>query len=125
MKNVQEVIDELENLRNHSLSRTAVYEALDETISKLKDIKPRLISGWTPVENGLPDDNVDVQVTVQELEPGGETYRDVDCIINDGDGPVWAAHHTAVEQVLAWAPMLPVYRPEDGGKENSKNDGKQ
>ncbi len=117
MKDMQEVIDKLESLRERSLSRTGVYEALGETISKLKDVKSRLISAWTPVENSLPDENIDVQVTVQELDPGGEIYRDVDCIIDNGDGPVWAEHHGARERVLAWAPMLPVYQPDEGRRD--------
>lgn len=116
MRNIQEVIDKLESLREYSLNRAAVYEALDETISKLKDVKDCLISAWNPVENGLPDDNTDVLVTVQEVIPSGDVYRAIDCIIDDGDGPVWATHHGAWDRVLAWTPMPPAYHP-DGGME--------
>jgi len=117
MKDMQEVIDKLESLREYSLSRTAVCEALDETISKLKDVKSRLISAWTPVEGGLPDENIDVQVTVQDVESGGDVYRSIDCIIDNGDGPFWAEHHGAWDRVLAWAPMLPVYQPDEGRRD--------
>lgn len=72
---------------------------------------------WTPTESSLPDDNTDVLVTVQEMMPNGDVYRAIDCIINEGDGPFWAAHHGAWDRVLAWAPMLPVYQPDEGRRD--------
>lgn len=130
MKNIQEIITRLEGLKNmcHTMASMESAEAgwkgwqesseaLDAAVSMLRDADFNQSGKWTPIESGLPDENIDVQVTVQDVESDGDVYRSIDCIIDNGDGPLWAEHHGAWDRVLAWAPMLPAYMPDDRREE--------
>lgn len=124
---MQKIIERLESLKNMCQCMAGMGtererwlangDALDAAASILRDVELYQAAAWTPVEDRLPEGNADVLVTVQELEPGGDMYLDIDCLIdNELEGPYWVTHHGALERVLAWAPMPPVYQPE-GGKE--------
>lgn len=128
MKNINKTIRELDALeavccmKAHEQGEKGYpwggfCETLKTAASALKEMEKHGLNKWNLVENGLPDENIDVQVTVQNMEFGGGVYRDVDCVIDNGDGPLWAEHHGAWDRVLAWAPMLPAYQPGGGGKE--------
>ena len=128
MKDMQEIIrgiDALEEIcytKVRKLDKEYSWERYRETLGTVKSFlggsEPFGLGRWIPIEgkNSQPRVNVDVLVTVQESGPSKDTYRDIDCIIDNGDGPVWGIHHTATERVLAWVPMLPVYQPDESGK---------
>ena len=128
MKNIQEIITRLEGLEALCWKKKMAmdtecaweyfHEALGVAVSALRGKHLFQEEDWVPIENRLPDDNTDVLVTVQEMIPNGDVYRSIDCIINEGDGPFWAEHHGAWDRVLAWAPMLPVYVPDESRKKD-------
>lgn len=66
---------------------------------------------WIPVGEGLPGANVDVLVSVQDIDEGGHVFIGIDCILDEVDGLVWGTYHRAKERVLAWMPMPPAYQP--------------
>lgn len=67
---------------------------------------------WVPVEERLPVANVDVLVSIQNMEDGRHVFMSIDCILDELDGPFWGTHHRATERVLAWMPLPPRYQPE-------------
>lgn len=68
--------------------------------------------GWIPVGEGLPGANVDVLVSVQDIDEGGHVFIGIDCILDEADGSVWGTYHRAKERVLAWMPMPSIYQPQ-------------
>lgn len=128
MKDMQKTIRELNALeticRKNAIEQGergypwgSFCETLKTAIAALGEAEKHGLDKWTPIESGLPDENIDVQVTVQDVESDGDVYRSIDCIIDNGDGPLWAEHHGVWDRVLAWAPMLPVYVPDDRREE--------
>lgn len=67
---------------------------------------------WIPVGEGLPGANVDVLVSVQDIDEGGHVFIGIDCILDEVDGSVWGTYHRAKERVLAWMPMPSIYQPQ-------------
>lgn len=128
MKDMRKTIKELGALekicRNNAIKQRergypwgSFCETIKAAIAALEETGRHGSDKWTPIESGLPGENIDVQVTVQDMEYDGNVYQSIDCIIDNGDGPFWAEHHGAWDRVLAWAPMLPVYQPDEGRRD--------
>lgn len=78
------------------------YEDTGLTPEEIMDGK--MLTGWIPVEECLPQPHTDVIVTVQEF--GEDTFRMIDCLVEgDGGKLMWSTYNGALERVLAWMPL--------------------
>lgn len=86
------------------------YEDTGLTPEEIMDGK--MLTGWVPVEERLPEPHTDVIVAVQDF--GDDTFRAIDCLV-EGDGKklMWSTYNGALERVLAWMPLPERYKPEN------------
>ena len=102
------------------------YEDTGLTPEKIMKLKERMNDGWIPVQDKLPEDDVDVLITYADIDD--ENYTDI-CITTYGyaylggnklDFKEWRSpfeYFRSNHKVIAWQPLPEPYRPErDGGQ---------
>ena len=126
MQELEEILEEIElEKKRISLSRDCSNEYAVTEISLLekieKIIRKHMNDGWIPVQDKLPEDDVDVLITYADIDD--ENYTDI-CITTYGyaylggnklDFKEWRSpfeYFKTNYKVIAWRPLPEPYRPE-------------
>lgn len=92
-----------------AMIRLAQYE--DTGLTPEEIIDGKLLTGWIPVTERLPELHRDVLVAVCDVnEDDASTF--IDCLVDNNDRPTWSTYNGALDRVLAWMPLPDRYRPE-------------
>ena len=125
MQELEKILEEIDRQKSECLS--GEYEpayaagALDMA-NAIKDIiRKHMNDGWIPVQDKLPEDDVDVLITYADIDD--ENYTDI-CITTYGyaylggnklDFKEWRSpfeYFRSNYKVIAWQPLPEPYRPE-------------
>ena len=91
-----------------ALCKLKGYEDTGLTPEEIMDGK--LLTGWIPVSERLPELHRDVLVAVCDVnEDDASTF--IDCLVDNNDRPTWSTYNGALDRVLAWMPLPDRYRP--------------
>ena len=91
------------------VKESVVKEIIRSHMDDAKDTN----DGWIPVEEGLPGDREEVEVTIEEKtdEDGGKRYYTVRSWLQDGR---WIIRQNPYEpRVIAWQPLPEPYKPKN------------
>lgn len=92
----------------HLANKLSRYEDTGLTPEEIMDGK--LLAGWIPVSDRLPELHRDVLVAVCDVnEDDASTF--IDCLVDNNDRPTWSTYNGALDRVLAWMPLPDRYRP--------------
>lgn len=88
-----------------------LHEYEDTGLTPEEIIDGKLLTGWIPVTERLPELHRDVLVAVCDVnEDDASTF--IDCLVDNNDRPTWSTYNGALDRVLAWMPLPDRYRPE-------------
>ena len=118
MQELEKILEEIDN-------RVHFYDNADEPmmyVETVKDIiRKHMNDGWIPVQDKLPEDDVDVLIAYADIDD--ENYTDI-CITTYGyaylggnklDFKEWRSpfeYFRSNYKVIAWQPLPKPYRPE-------------
>lgn len=94
-----------------ALGATGIATEIEEIICSHMNDEDN--NGWIPVEDGLPEDREEVEVTIEEKadEDGGKRYYTVRSWLQDGR---WIIRQNPYEpRVIAWQPLPEPYKPKN------------
>ena len=131
MQELEKILEEIEaehpykvpgNYDSYSQYNEAWQDAIDRVRARLEIFfKEKENDGWIPVQDKLPEDDVDVLITYADIDD--ENYTDI-CITTYGyaylggnklDFKEWRSpfeYFRSNYKVIAWQPLPEPYRPE-------------
>ena len=125
MQELEKILEEIEHQERICLEIDNSDEfnagALDMAISIKEIIRKHINDGWIPVQDKLPEDDVDVLIAYADIDD--ENYTDI-CITTYGyaylggnklDFKEWRSpfeYFRSNYKVIAWQPLPEPYRPE-------------
>ena len=130
MQELEKILEEIEHQERICLEIDNSDEfnagALDMAISIKEIIRKHINDGWIPVQDKLPEDDVDVLIAYADIDD--ENYTDI-CITTYGyaylggnklDFKEWRSpfeYFRSNYKVIAWRPLPEPYRPERRNEE--------
>lgn len=118
MRKLEKILEEIEQLINMHYEDDSVKAII---LRNLRDIRKHMNDGWIPVDERMPEDDVDVLITYADIDD--ENYTDI-CITTYGyaylggnklDYKEWRnpfEYFNVNYKVIAWKPLPNPYRPE-------------
>ena len=117
MQELEKILEETEQIINMHYEDDSVKTII---LKNLRDIHKHMNDGWIPVQDKLPEDDVDVLITYADIDD--ENYTDI-CITTYGyaylggnklDFKEWRSpfeYFKTNYKVIAWRPLPEPYRP--------------
>ena len=134
MQELEKILEEIDQEKKNaalSIRHTTGYKAgqirMAERIEEI--IRKHMNDGWIPVDDKLPEDDVDVLITYADIDD--ENYADI-CITTYGyaylggnklDFKEWRSpfeYFRSNYKVIAWRPLPEPYRPERSDNHDGK-----
>lgn len=102
------ILDFMDDGMHYFANKLSRYE--DTGLTPEEIIDGKLLTGWIPVKERLPELHRDVLVAVCDVnEDDASTF--IDCLVDNNDRPTWSMYNGALDRVLAWMPLPEPYRP--------------
>ena len=132
MQELEKILEEIGELRGQAGSECTsedhyIKKAWEHCLDRVADIiRKRMNDGWIPVQDKLPEDDVDVLITYADIDD--ENYTDI-CITTYGyaylggnklDFKEWRSpfeYFRSNHKVIAWQPLPEPYRTERSSDE--------